>query len=246
MKSTLRFLKINILPLIAWLLAIISVFLVPLDKEYLKYFDIKTLVCLLSIMLIIGAYKNIRIFTIAAQSLIKKLKNTRSIVFSLVFLTYFFSIFIANDMALLTFLPLTIAVFTVCKKEKYIAFTIIMQNIAANLGGMIMPFGNPQSLYLYSYFNIPIGEFVAIMAPPFALSFALIFLFCLFVKKESVEHADNPVRELNKPRTVIYALFAVIALLAVFRVINFYLATAIVVVGILICDYKAYAKVDYA
>ncbi len=246
MKSLFRFIKINMMPFIAWTLAVISIFFVPIDKEYLNYFDLKTLACLLSIMLVIAAYKNIRVFTIAAQSLITKLKNTRSLVFALVFLTYVFSIFIANDMALLTFLPLTIAVFTVCNKEKYIAFTIIMQNIAANLGGMIMPFGNPQSLYLYSHYNIPVKEFVSIMAPPFAIAFILILISCLFVKKEQVVMADTSVRKLNKPRAVAYALFAVVALLAVFRVVNFYIATAIVLFGIFALDYRAFSKVDYA
>jgi Na+/H+ antiporter NhaD/arsenite permease-like protein len=246
MKAFARFLKLNIMPVIAWTLAAVSVFFVPFDKEYLGYFDMKTLICLFSIMLLIGAYKNIRIFTITAEKLIAKLKNTRSLVFALVFLTYVFSIFIANDMALLTFLPLTIAVFTVCGKDKYIAFTIIMQNIAANLGGMIMPFGNPQSLYLYSYFNIPLKEFVAVMAPPFALSFALIFVCCLFVRKEAVTLADKPARKLDKKRAIVYALYALLAILSVFRVVNYYVAGAVVLVGILALDRKAYAKVDYA
>ncbi len=246
MKAFARFLKLNIMPVIAWTLAAVSICFVPFDKEYLGYFDIRTLVCLFSIMLLIGAYKNIRIFTIAAEKLIAKLKNTRSLVFALVFLTYVFSIFIANDMALLTFLPLTIAVFTVCGKEKYIAFTIIMQNIAANLGGMIMPFGNPQSLYLYSYFEIPLKEFVSVMAPPFALSFALIFALCLFVRKEPVMLTDKPARKLDVKRAVVYALYAVLAVLSVFRVVNLYIAGAIVIFGVFALDRKAFAKVDYA
>lgn len=98
---------------------------------------------------------------------------------------------IANDMALLTFLPLGYFVLTTTKKEKYMAFTFIMQNIAANLGGMLTPFGNPQNLYLYSKFNIPNLEFIKIMSLPFVLSILLITLCCvIFVKHEPLELPD--------------------------------------------------------
>jgi Na+/H+ antiporter NhaD/arsenite permease-like protein len=99
---------------------------------------------------------------------------------------------IANDMALLTFLPLGYIVLSSTKKEKYMAFTFIMQNIAANLGGMLTPFGNPQNLYLYSHFNIPTGEFMSIMLLPFILSVALITVSCLvFVKNEKIDAIDE-------------------------------------------------------
>lgn len=245
MDKIKEFLKNNFMPIIAWVLALVSAIFIPIDKTYLGYFDFRTLACLFSTMLVIGAYKNIDIFIITAKSLVKGLKNTRALVIALVFITYISSIFIANDMALLTFLPLTIAVFTRCDKKQYIAFTIIMQTVAANLGGMIMPFGNPQSLYLYNYFQIPVSEFVNIMWIPFVVSLVIILSACLFVKKENAEVIDDDNMALNKPRAVIYAIFGIIALLAVFRISNYILATAIIAVGILAIDYKAYKKVDY-
>jgi Na+/H+ antiporter NhaD and related arsenite permeases len=246
MDKAFKFAKSHIMPIVAWLLAIVSVFFVPVDKNYLSYFDLRTLLCLFSTMLVIGAFKNIRIFIITASALVHKLKNTRALVIALVFITYFFSIFIANDMALLTFLPLTITVFRGIGKEKYIAITVILQNIAANLGGMIMPFGNPQSLYLYSYFNIPVSKYLSIMAIPFTVSLVIILAACLFVKKEDAILLENTAPALNKPRTAVYAAFAVIALLSVLRVGNYLISTAVIAVGIAALDYKAYKKVDYS
>lgn len=246
MSIVLRFVKKNIVAVIAVVLAAVSVFIVPFDKAYLSYFDLNTLLLLFSTMLVIGAFKNIKAFTIAARSLIERLKNTRALVFGLVFITFIASVFLANDIALLTFLPLTLIVFKTCKKESYIAFTIILQTVAANLGGMIMPFGNPQSLYLYSHFNIPVGEFVKIMAPPFLFSIAVIAVICIFIKKEPAALNDSYDVKLNKPRVILYTVFAAIALLAVFRVIHYLIASAVIAVGILVIDRKAYAKVDYA
>ena len=111
---------------------------------------------------------------------------------------------IANDMALLTFLPLGYLVLTSTGKEKYMAFTFIMQNIAANLGGMLTPFGNPQNLFLYTEFGIPNGEFVRIMAPPFILSLSLITVCCLiFVKPEPLSLPDRHI-SLDPKKTVLY------------------------------------------
>ena len=92
----------------------------------------------------------------------------------LITITFLGSMLIANDMALITFLPLGYFALSVAKEEKYMAYLFVLQNISANLGGMLTPFGNPQNLYLYSKFNIPTGEFMAIMAPPFIISIVMI------------------------------------------------------------------------
>ena len=106
-------------------------------------------------------------------------KTARMSVLVLVYITFIGSMLIANDMALLTFLPLGYFLLTSTGKEKYMAFTFVMQNIAANLGGMLTPFGNPQNLYLYTKFNIPNGEFVSIMLLPFVVSVVIITVCCI-------------------------------------------------------------------
>lgn len=241
-----KFVKQNIVLIIAWILAGVSVFFVPPDREYLSYFDLKTLLCLFAIMIVLGGYKDINIFTILARALIKRLKNARLLVLYMVLITFFSSIFIANDMALLTFLPLTILVFKQCGKEEYVAITVIMQNIAANLGGMIMPFGNPQSLYLHSFFSISISEFFMTMLLPFAVSLVLIVLFCLTIKKQPVELIIDVHYDLDKKRTVIYAALFALSILSVFDIIPYYIAFGIVAVLMIIFDKKAFKSVDYS
>ena len=149
------FLKKNIVAVIALFAAIVTSVIVPPDKAYLDYFDYKTLTCLFCVLAVVCALKNIRFFYLLARKCVELFKNARMSVLALVYITFIGSMLIANDMALLTFLPLGFLVLTTTGKQKHMAFTFIMQNIAANLGGMLTPFGNPQNLYLYNFFRIP-------------------------------------------------------------------------------------------
>jgi len=124
------------------------------------------------------------------------------------------------------------------------AFTFIMQNIAANLGGMLTPFGNPQNLYLYSKFNIPTGDFTMTMLPPFCISVALITLCCLFVKKEPLSLAEEEIK-LPKARTIIYGILFALSIIIVFRVIPYWIGLIVIPAVLLFMDRDALKKVDY-
>ena len=239
------FVKKNIVMFIAMLAAGITSIIVPVDAQYIEYFDFKTLTCLFCVLAVVCALKNIRFFTILARKIVQMFKNARMSVLALVYITFIGSMLIANDMALLTFLPLGYLVLSSTGKQKYMAFTFIMQNIAANLGGMLTPFGNPQNLYLYSHFEIPTGEFMAIMAPPFILSVLLITVCCLvFVKAEPLEIKDE---KLSLPigRTVIYLILFALSIVIVFRVIPYWIGLIIIPVVLLFMDRDALGKVDY-
>ena len=202
----LAFVKKNIVAVIALAAALITSVIVPPDEAYLDYFDYKTLTCLFCVLAVVCALKNIRFFYLLARKCVELFKNARMSVLALVYITFIGSMLIANDMALLTFLPLGFFVLTTTGKQKYMAFTFIMQNIAANLGGMLTPFGNPQNLYLYNFFNIPNLEFMGIMAPPFVLSIVLITVCCIiFVKPEPLILTGEGV-SLPPVRTAIYLL----------------------------------------
>ena len=149
------FIRKNVVMVVAMVAAIATCFFVPPDRAYLGYFDVKTLTCLFCVLAVVCALKNVRFFYILAKKIVQLFKTARASVLALVYITFIGSMLIANDMALLTFLPLGLFVLTSTGKNKYMAFTFIMQNIAANLGGMLTPFGNPQNLYLYTKFNIP-------------------------------------------------------------------------------------------
>ena len=240
-----NFAKTNAVFLIALFLAIATSFIIKPDEEFLGYLDFKTLACLFCTLAVVCALKNIKFFTILARKIISATGSLRSAVMALVFITFFGSMLIANDMALITFLPLGYYVLTSTGKEDHMAFVFVMQNIAANLGGMLTPFGNPQNLYLYSKFNISNAEFVSIMLIPFLTATAIIIVCCMFVKNEKIEPCEKLELSLNKPLTAIYSVLFAISIAIVFRVIPYYIGTVIVLVGILICDRRALKKVDY-
>ena len=180
--KALRFIKKNTVFCIAALLALVTCCFVPPDRAYLDYFDFKTLSCLFLTLAVVCALRNIKFFTILARKLVSLAGNLRSLFLLLIIITFIGSMIIANDMALITFLPLGYFALSVTKQEKYMAYLFVLQNISANLGGMLTPFGNPQNLYLYSYFNIPTGEFCRIMLPAFILAVLLLIVACIPIK----------------------------------------------------------------
>ena len=244
-SSAGRFVKKNVVMVVALIAAVVTCFFVPPDKAYLDYFDVKTLTCLFCVLAVVCALKNIHFFYMLAKRIVRVFRNARMSILALVYITFIGSMLIANDMALLTFLPLGLLVLTTTGKTKYMAFTFIMQNIAANLGGMLTPFGNPQNLYLYTKFNIPNLEFMAIMAPPFALAVALITVCCLiFVKPEPLELKDEPMK-LPPVRTVIYLALFALAIAIVFRGIPYWIGLIVIPAVLLFMDRKALKMVDY-
>ena len=244
-RKILTFLKDNAVLMIAILAATVTSFIVPPDEKYLDYFDFKTLACLFSVLAVVCALRNIRFFYTLAKAIVRKFRNARAAILVLVYVTFIGSMLIANDMALLTFLPLGYFILHTTKKEKYLAFAFIMQNIAANLGGMLTPFGNPQNLYLYSKFNIPDGEFVQIMFPPFILAMLLITICCLiFVKNEPLE-IEEKAASLPVGRVIIYLLLFAIAIMMVFRFMPYQIGLIIIPLALLFLDRQALMQVDY-
>ena len=239
------FVKKNIVMVVALAAAVITSFAVPPDGAYLGYFDFKTLSCLFSVLAVVCALKNINFFYMLARKVVKRFKTVRWSIVALVYITFIGSMLIANDMALLTFLPLGYFVLSTTGQQKYMAFTFIMQNIAANLGGMLTPFGNPQNLYLYTKYEIPNIEFMRIMAPPFVLSITLLTLCCIvFTKQEALAIADEPLH-LNKRRTAIYLVLFTLSIVMVFRIIPYWIGLIVIFAALLILDPKALKMVDY-
>lgn len=244
-KTVPKFLKKNIVLCIALLAAFITTLFVPVDKSYIGYFDFKTLTCLFCVLAVVCALRNINFFYMLAEQIVKLFKNARFAILALVYITFIGSMLIANDMALLTFLPLGCFVLKTTGKKKYMAFTFIMQNIAANLGGMLTPFGNPQNLFLYSKYSIPTGEFVLTMLPTFIVSIAVITLSCfIFVKKEPLE-LEGEDMHISKTRTAIYLVLFAYSILIVFRFIPYWTGLIIIPLSLLFLDKKALKMVDY-
>lgn len=245
MIKVLKFLKTNFIFTVAMIAAIISCFFVPIDKCYLTYFDVDTIVCITLLLIVIAGFTNIQFFQKVARWLVKKFKSTRTIILCLIFITYVSALVNANDMSLLTFLPLSYIVLKYTNNIRYVPFTFIMQNIASNLGGMITPIGNPQNLYIFSYYNLSLLEFFKIMLIPTLIALALIIAVCMFIKKEPLEFKDSEETSFSVFKTIVYACLFVVTLLVVFRVIPWWIASIIIIFVMLMLDRKAFLLVDY-
>jgi len=240
------FIQKNTVVLVAFAAALITSFIVPVDKAYIDYFDFKTLTCLFCVLAVVCALKNVNFFYILAQKIVQRFRNARLAVLALVYITFIGSMLIANDMALLTFLPLGYFVLSTTKKERYMAFTYIMQNIAANLGGMLTPFGNPQNLYLYSKFNIPDLEFMQIMLPPFLFAVTLITLCCIIIVQPDPLEISDKKTALPPVRTTLYLLLFALSIAIVFRGIPYWIGLIVIPIVLLFMDRKALGMVDYS
>ena len=243
--KTLRWIKRNLVFSIAAIAACITTCLVPPDKEYINYFDWKTLACLFLTLAVICALRNIKFFTILSRRLVLFSGNLRSLFFILNAITFIGSMIIANDMALITFLPLGYFALSVTNHHRYMPYLFILQNISANLGGMLTPFGNPQNLYLYSYYKIPTSTFTKIMLPPFLLALAMIAIGCVLVKREPLTICEEFPERLHKKKTLLYCVLFAFSILIVFRIIPFWVGLIIVPLVLFFADKEALKMVDY-
>ena len=217
---------------------------VPPDPEYLGYYDIKTLVCLFSVLAVVFALRDAELFSVLSQRLVRTFHTVRSVAAAMVVITMFGSMLLTNDTALLTFLPLSWFVLRTTGQEKHGALLFVLQNCAANLCGMITPFGNPQNLYLFSFYNISIGEFLLIMLPPFLLSALLILACCLVFPKEELEILET-VSEIDRRRAVEYILLFCLAVSMVLRVVPYGVGAAVITGCLLVLDRHALKSVDW-
>ncbi len=231
---------------LAMMAAGLTAIAVPPSAAYADYFDWKTLTCLFCVLAVVTALRHIRFFTCLAQTIVARFGSLRSVSMMLLVITFAGSMLIANDMALLTFLPLGYLVLESTGKQAYMAKLFILQNIAANLGGMLTPFGNPQNLYLYTRFSIPDAEFVRVMLPPFLLAISLLLLCCrCFFPAEPMTLRQPETIRLSPLRTGLYLLLFALSVIIVFRVIPYQIGLIIIPAVLFFADREALRKVDY-
>lgn len=245
-EKILKFVKSEIVLCVAIILTVITCFFVPVDREYITYFDFNTLVCLFCMLSVVAGLKSTNIFELISRKMIGLFHTRRTVIYVLVFGTFFFDMIVANDMSLITFLPLTYIVLHSTKNDRYLGFTFIMQTIAANMGGMITPYGNPQNLYLYSYYNIATTEFFSILLIQSITVALLLYICCAFVKNEPLKLRKNSKIIISKKELYIYATLFIIVILSIFRFIPYWITLLIVITTILIFDKNRFKKVDYA
>lgn len=237
--------KNNIVVIISFFVALISCFFVKPDEKYLGYLDFKTLSLLFIGLAIVTALDKINIFRILSRKIIEKFSNLRTVSIALIYITIIGSMIITNDMALITFLPLGYYVLESTNQKKYLCFLFVMQNFAANLGGMLTPFGNPQNLFIYSYYDMGISEFISIMFLPFSISVLMITICCFYIPKIDLEIKNNGNIEIDKTKLVVYMILFLFFLLAIFKIVPYAYVLILVISTILILDFSILRKLDY-
>lgn len=233
---------------VAALAALASMLFVPPNPSYIDYFNWHTLLCLFAMLAVLNGFRQVGAFRALASLLVERFSTLRSVVLVLVLVTFFGSMFLTNDMALLTFLPLTAMVLSSCGQDKHILLVFVMQTLAANLGGMILPFGNPQNLFLFSYYGLDLGQFVSVLLAPFLASLALVVAVCLVAfKPVPLDLGVAAALSFDRGQFVaLIALFAVVVSMVFDAVPNVVGAVVVACVLLVLGRGDALRRVDYA
>ena len=259
-SSLKNFIKREPVLFAAILLALIAVALVrPAPSLCLQAIDFRTIAILFSLMIVIKAFQSQNYLDFIAAKLLRLCKSRRSLYFLLTYLVFFSSMFVTNDVALLTFVPITLVIF---KRTGLSALKIIvLETLAANLGSCITPMGNPQNLYLFSYYGFSALEFFALTAKIALPSLFILAVMILFVTRPKLAdhgaHEEPHLLEGNvlqnqltfikiNFRTIFYTADFIICLLTVFHVINYLFMLIFTIIAMLICNFRLFKKVDYS
>lgn len=253
---------------IAFLLAVVSMFFIPPSVNYFSYIDFRVLALLFSLMAVVRGFSSIGVFTRLGTMLLTHVHSLRMLSALFIFLCFFFSMLITNDVALITFVPFTILVLSMAEQKKFLIPVIVLETIAANLGSMLTPLGNPQNLYLYTISGLSIGAFVRIMLPYSFVSAILLLIFILFLPKDTVSTATaantanstntvtasntsniicEAVKARKNPRILFtaYLILFLLCLLTVLHILPYQIMFLLVLTGFLLLDYRVLKDVDY-
>lgn len=233
---------------ISGLLALISCFFVLPDLQYFSYINVRVLAILFGLMLIVAALGHIGTFDVLTNKLLSKVKTYRGISLLMSLLSFFLSMFLTNDVSLVTLVPFAIMVLTPFGENRKLMFTLIIMTVAANLGSMLTPIGNPQNLYLYDNYKIPLSEFLLLMIPYSALSLAMIVALTFILVKGSDKLPplkNSEVKKLSFVKLLIYFALFVLNILTVVGYVHFLISLGVTVAAMLIMDRNSFKKADY-
>lgn len=249
--SICHFVKKETVLTIAAILAAISSFFVKPCMEYLDYIDWRVLGILLSLMLVVAGFQKNGLFDYIGKKLLLKTKNTVQLMCVLVFLCFFSSMLITNDVSLLTFVPFALVILQKAKQEKLMIPVLVLQTIAANLGSMLTPIGNPQNLYLYNLAGVDIMTFMGWMLPYTVLSGVALFAVIMFISAgnrkniiQDVMFSQSEVKN-DMRKNVIYSVLFILSLLVVTRLIPYYVVLPIILIAVFVFDRDVLLRVDY-
>ena len=240
-SSFIEFLKKECVLVIAVTLAILSSFI---SMPKLSYIDFKVLILLFNLMVVVAAFKELKFLDSIAIGLLKKCNTYTSISLALVFITFISSMIVTNDVALITFVPLSIVIAR--KANINVLKIVIFQTLAANLGSSFTPMGNPQNLFIYSFYNLSPIDFFKITLPIVILAVLFLVLLVFKDKKMNLSLDLEDVKIDNKRDVYLFGGLFLIILLSVFHVIDYKVTFLITVIMVLILNKKLFSQVDYS
>ena len=249
MNRVIDFVKKEIVLIISFVLAIISMFFVPPSERYIDYIDRRTLGLLFCLMTIMAGLNRFGLFKLLAEKLVHKVHTIRGVTVTLVLLCFFISMIITNDVTLITFVPFTIILLEISHQKSKLIYIVTLETVSANLGSMTTPIGNPQNLYLFSNYNMNIDEFIIAIIPYSVLSLVLLVVLSLFVGNESitVEKELNRVKgSKNSFLPIMYGILFILALFSVFKILDYRVLLGVLLIAILSLDRITLIKVDYS
>jgi len=240
-NSFVEFVKKEIVLIIAIVLALGSSLIA---KPQISYIDFKVLILLFNLMIVVAAFKDLNVLDSIAISLLKKCNTYKSVSFALVFITFISSMVVTNDVALITFVPLSIVI---AKKANISVLKIVVfQTLAANLGSSFTPMGNPQNLFIYSFYNLSPIDFFKITLPILVLSIIFLVLLILKDKKINLNIELEDVKIKNKRDVVLFSILFIVILLSVFHIVDYKLTFIITISTVLLLNKSLFKEVDYS
>lgn len=239
------FIKREITLCVAFAAALCSAMAVPPDSAYPGYIDWRTLALLYCLMVVVSGLRGAGVFSTLSHVLCSKAHSLRAMGGILAALCFFSAMLVTNDVALLTFVPLSVAVLGLAHRMKELAWVVVLQTVAANLGSMLTPVGNPQNLYLYSRYGMGVGEFFAATLPVWLASGALIALLCLLLPKTGLAVFLGECPACDKGKLAVYAALFAVCLLVVFRLLTWPIMLAVVLAVLFFYERPVLKKADF-
>ncbi len=242
---------------ISFLLAAVSLLAVPVDRGYLAYPDYRTLALLFCLMMVVAGFQSLGIFTLLGKLLLRKAGSSRGISILLVLLCFFCSMIITNDVTLITFVPFTLLVFRMVHREERVLKIVVLETIAANLGSMATPIGNPQNIYLHSVSGMGMKAFLLAVLPYAGISLVLLLVALLVEKDEPLAGAADGLEDKSPGSqdgiamrrmltgVVPYLLLLLLSLLVVFRILPYGVALIVTAVVVFVVNRRLYRSLDW-
>ena len=241
-----KFIKSQPVLVIAFIAAVITMFVIPPDMQYIDYCNVTVLIQLFALMTAVAGFRSLGIFDAVTRGILKKTGSVRRLGLVLIVICFFSSMLVTNDVALLTFVPLTILIFRDIPDEKSRILTIVLETAAANLGSMMTPVGNPQNLFLYDEFNLNMGTFLEVMLPAGVVSLICLVGLAFLLPEKSCTAPEASGTVIPKVRMTAYAAVFLLCLLSVFRLVPAYACLIAAVLAAAVFDRSLLLKVDYA